>query len=132
METISKQEILFVEDEEELRRGVSLIFRKNGFSVTEASNGVACLRRLMEKDRSGGKYDLLVLDIMMPEMTGLDVLEFLHRKEINIPVLLITGYTDMTPADECMKSREIELLNKPFNPSELMEAVHKIIKRSKV
>ncbi len=132
MENTENLEILFAEDEEELRRGVSLYFRKFGYKVTEAANGLACIEKIKEKESTGKGFDLILLDMMMPEMTGLEVLDFLHRTGLRIPVLLITGYLDVRPEDEHSREMIIGMLHKPFSPSELIESTHTILQRSRI
>ncbi|MGE4497036.1 MAG: response regulator [Deferribacterales bacterium] len=131
MENTDKLEILFAEDEEELRRGVCLYFRKFGYKVTEAANGLSCIQKIKDRENSGKDFDLILLDVMMPEMTGLEVLDYLHRSGRRIPVLLITGYLDVRPEEEYVKEMVIGLLHKPFSPSELIESTHTILQRSK-
>lgn len=126
----NKYNILFAEDEEELRRGVVLAYKKHGYYVQEASNGLKCAELITESEECGFMFDLLVIDIMMPEMTGLEVLKFIKNKGIKIPVLLITGYSDLKPDADLIENIELHMLNKPFNPAELIKATEKILHKT--
>lgn len=71
----------------------------------------------------------LVLDIRMPGMSGLQVQEILGGRRIDIPIIIITGYGDVTSAVRAMRQGAVDLLEKPFNHQELLERIQQSIER---
>lgn len=127
MNDTGKLEILIADDEEELRRGLSLYFKKLNYAVTEAVSGLACIETIKEREQSGKPFDLIILDIIMPEATGVEVVDYVYQRELKTPILLMSGCFDIG-LDEKYGKMAIELLHKPFDPSELIESVNAVLK----
>jgi CheY-like chemotaxis protein len=108
--------ILLVEDEEGVRRYVSSVLRNNGYLVLEARNGSEALELAGRHD---GAIDLLLSDVVMPEMGGLDLAEQFRAAKPEAAVVLMTGYTDRPLPPE----RLAGALMKPFTPAELLSRV---------
>jgi PAS domain S-box-containing protein len=108
--------ILLVEDEEGVRRYVSSVLRNNGYLVLEARNGSEALELAGRHD---GAIDLLLSDVVMPEMGGLDLAEQFRAAKPKAAVVLMTGYTDRPLPPE----RLAGALMKPFTPAELLSRV---------
>src|SRR4030042_2559321 len=81
-----KKKILIIEDEQDLIKGLKLNLSDEGFDVDWAVNGTEGLRKAIEE-----APDLIILDIMLPEMDGLEVCRRLRQKSINIPVIMLTA-----------------------------------------
>jgi len=111
--------ILIVDDEESIRDGCEQILSRMGFSVQTASDGQAGLD--MAKS---GLFDIILLDIRMPKIEGLDILRIL-KKEHNTPsnVIIITGFGTIQLAVEAMRLGARNFITKPFNAVELKQAV---------
>ena len=101
--------ILIVDDEPDLRFMMRLIFEQAGHQVTEAPNGAAALKRILEQ-----LPDLVVTDVMMPVMDGAEFIGRLRADPIlsSIPILAVTGNPDRAGAADAT-------LSKPFEPKEL-------------
>ncbi|MEZ5352594.1 MAG: response regulator transcription factor [Bryobacteraceae bacterium] len=117
--------LLLVDDDEELCELMREFFAGQGLPVEVAHNGRAGL----EMARSG-RYDLLLLDVMMPEMDGFAVLRAL-RPDSDIPVLMLTARTDGPSRIEGLNSGADDYLPKPFDPHELVARVRAILRRAK-
>jgi two-component system, cell cycle sensor histidine kinase and response regulator CckA len=115
--------ILLVEDELMVRRLQVRALKKQGYVVLEASNGEEALRKLEEVE--GGTVDLVVSDVVMPRMGGLELLEHLKQSNPDLQVLLTSGYVGESVRLE--DAGEIEFLPKPFTPTEFSRKVAELL-----
>lgn len=113
------QTVLIADDEEPVRRVASRLLVRNGYDVLEAANGAEALRMLAV---GGGNIDILVSDIIMPEMGGLELARRVASDFPGLPILLISGYSDSHDLGQSIPA-ELDLLQKPFSGSELTAAV---------
>ncbi len=111
--------ILLAEDELMVRKLIVAILRQEGYAVLECSDGEEALQ--MAYQREGEKIDLLLSDIVMPRMSGIDLYQQFSSQYPGIPVLLMSGY-----ANESIP-RSVPFLPKPFGPTRLAEAVRAAI-----
>lgn len=114
-------EILVVDDEEQVRRFVVRILRNDGFRVHEAVHGREAMSRLESSACAAG---LVVSDIVMPEMNGVELLELLSIQRPKLPVILMTGYSPAQLTERGIAA-PCALLTKPFMPEELLAEVHR-------
>ena len=119
-----RHHILIVDDEPNVRLNYRVTLETEGFEVQEASDGGAALRELADKD-----FDLAILDMRMPEMDGLELLESMRERNIQTPVVIITAYGDVPHAVRAMKLGAIDFLQKPLTPTALRSAVGEILGR---
>jgi len=113
--------ILIAEDEEITVKHLVNTLKKEGYAVDSAANGIDALRKA-ESD----SFDLLIADIKMPGMTGIELLERVRDKLPELEVIIVTGYGSIGSAIEAMKKGAIEYLTKPFDLDELLLKVGKI------
>src|SRR6266852_4418358 len=85
--SMSKGSILVVDDESEIREGLELLLRGEGYGVSSAETGESGLEKLEQHP-----YDLLLLDVSLPDRNGLDMLKEIHRRDPQLSVVLITAY----------------------------------------
>lgn len=113
--------VLIVEDEQSIRELLVRRLKKEGYATAEASNGHEALRKLKERE-----YDLVLLDIMMPEVDGYEVLNEIKKsnKLQNIPVIMITALNNIESVQQCMQSGVDEYIVKPFNFTDVREKIH--------
>ncbi|MEM8743419.1 MAG: response regulator transcription factor [Pseudomonadota bacterium] len=117
--------ILVVDDDQRIRDLLGRFLQENGFRVTTAENSAAARANMR-----GLSFDLLVLDVMMPGETGMELAEAL-RKDHDIPILMLTARAE---PDQRIKGLEIgvdDYLAKPFEPRELLLRLQNILSRSK-
>jgi PAS domain S-box-containing protein len=112
-----REHVLLAEDEPLVRAVVERVLRRAGYSVTSTTNGAQALA-LIDAGRS---FDLLLMDVVMPEMGGADVVRVLHGRGASIPIVLASGYSHGTLSSE--EFRDIPLLQKPFDPDALLRVV---------
>ena len=120
---MSGAKILIVDDELIVRESLGGWLERDGHTVDKAASGEEALEKC-EKVR----YDILLLDIKMEGMSGLEVLKRVRENDPDVSVVMITAYGSIPSAIEAMKSGAYEYLLKPFDPDELMVLIEKIRK----
>jgi two-component system, NtrC family, response regulator PilR len=114
-ETSSKRaRVLVVDDERSMRELLAIVLRREGYEVVLAENGAAAIAAL-EK----GRFDLLISDIKMPDMTGVDVLRAAKRIDADVVAMMITAFASTDTAIEAMRLGACDYLHKPFDVDEL-------------
>ncbi len=106
--------LLVVDDERSMRELLSIVLRREGYAVTLAENGRTALDRLER-----GRFDLLISDIKMPDMSGVDVLREAKRIDSDIVGIMITAFAAADTAIEAMRLGAHDYLSKPFDVDEL-------------
>ena len=114
--------ILLVEDEEAVRAFASRALSSRGYTVLEAESGVEALRVAEE---AGGSIDLIVSDVIMPEMDGPTMLAELRKRGFDAKVVFVSGYADDAFARSLPEKQEFVFLPKPFTLKQLIETVKK-------
>jgi two-component system, cell cycle sensor histidine kinase and response regulator CckA len=112
--------ILLVEDEEGLRSLNARGLRSRGYSVVEASNGVEALEALEER---GGAVDLVVSDVVMPEMDGPTLLKMMRGRNPDLKIIFVSGYAEDAFEKSLPENQQFAFLPKPFTLSQLVAAV---------
>ncbi|MES2177548.1 MAG: response regulator [Gemmatimonadota bacterium] len=116
-------DILLVEDDEGVRDFAREVLVGAGYAVRTASNGVDALQQL---EASEFPIDVVVTDVVMPEMGGRQLVEHLRRWRADLPVLYITGYTDDARMLGALYAADVRLLGKPFTARALVQAVEEV------
>ena len=114
--------ILIVDDEASLRRTLARILQQAGLEVTTAASGQEGIIFLSQQS-----FDLVYLDIRMPDMNGLEVLEKIHSNFPDLPVILFTAQPDMNSALEALRHGAIDYLMKPLQPQTLIDRTQAIL-----
>jgi two-component system, cell cycle sensor histidine kinase and response regulator CckA len=112
--------ILLVEDEEAVRSFASRALASRGYTVLEADSGLEALKVV---EAAEGKIDLIVSDVIMPEMDGPTMLTELNRRGLAARVIFVSGYADDAFAKNLPEGQEFQFLPKPFTLKQLIEAV---------
>jgi len=116
--------ILIAEDEDITRKHLVRALKKEGFEVVGTCNGREALGQLSKE-----YFDVLITDIRMPEMSGIELLEKTKERHPNVEVLIITGFGSIDSAVEAMKKGAYEYITKPFNLDELLIKVRNLHER---
>jgi CheY-like chemotaxis protein len=120
--------ILLVEDTDNLRKLLQRVLEGNGFSVIPAANGAEALRLCQQHD---GTIDLVVSDIVMPRLNGLELEERIRAARPETKFLFITGFGDQFPELRELIEHGANILEKPFLPSELLRKVEETLNLGK-
>lgn len=119
--------ILIADDDAHIRELMSLFLRNEGFELVEAKNGAEALS-IVENSR----IDLVILDIMMPEMNGWDLCKEIRHRDSNIPLLMVTVNAEAGQKVKGFQLGTDDYLTKPFDPMELVMRVRALLKRSMI
>src|SRR6266550_267903 len=121
-----KPSILLVEDEENLHEALKLNLELEGYEITSAYNGAAALKAVESE-----YFDLIILDVMLPEIDGINVTETIRLQNLEVPILILSAKN--TSADRVLglKKGADDYLAKPFNLEELLLRVKKLIEKNK-
>ncbi len=114
--------ILVIDDEERIRTGCQKVLRQEGFEVETADSGEAGLKMIEEKS-----YDIILLDLMMPSLSGFDVLSRVKALHPDSVIIVISGYATVEYSIEAMKKGAFDFIPKPFMPDQLRVLVTKAI-----
>lgn len=118
-----RKHILLVDDESEFRFSATVALRRAGYEVSEAEDGLEALAKILESNKAGKMYSLLLTDIRMPAKSGMELLDDIRRNGIEIPVIAISNFTEEGLV-EALRARGCNrFIEKPFGPKELVEHV---------
>ena len=121
-----KGNILVVDDEQIVLKSCERVLKPEGYEVDTATSGIEALG-LLEKN----KYDLIVTDIKMPEMDGLEFMRKVRVKNPDINIVVITGHPSQESIKEALSLRIIDYLPKPFSPAHLVEVTNNAVEMKK-
>jgi DNA-binding NtrC family response regulator len=120
----SKTRILVVDDEPQVAETLRDILVHEGLQVEVAENGRQALDLLM----NGHRFDLIITDMKMPEMDGLELLRHVRQLKENLPVIVLTGYATVENGLEAIREGVFNYISKPFSVRLLMNIVHEALK----
>lgn len=121
--------ILIAEDESAIREFIVINLERNGYTVTQTENG---LQALEEFRKSDGEIDIVILDIMMPEMDGLTVCREIRNINDSVGIIMLTAKTQEMDKITGLMMGADDYVTKPFSPSELIARVDAIYRRVNV
>ena len=124
----AKLRILIVDDEADFLFSASIALRQAGYEVVEAADGGEALSRTREFLRAGKRIDLLLTDLRMPSLCGLELLGAMEELGVKIPVIAMTGYYDDELRADLIRKGCVEFLEKPFEPHDLVARVQMVLK----
>ncbi len=124
-----EKRILVVDDESHFRFDVAITLRKAKYKISEATNGEEALSKILKALESDEPFDLLVTDIQMPKMSGIELIDALKKNNVFMPVLAVTGLKDKTLMTELCSRGYTEYLEKPFEPGEMIKRINYILKQ---
>jgi putative two-component system response regulator len=124
---MTQAKIIYVDDDIDLLESVSELLGEEGFTVYPFSNGYDALGKFLEEP-----VDVVLTDIKMPKITGIELLEKIRVIDKEIPVILTTGYADLNMAVEAVNKGAFEFIIKPFNLNYLVHALNKGVQYKRV
>ena len=124
-----KQHVFFIEDETELLSAYTELLLSEGYKVDSFSSGAEALKAI---DQSGIIPDVLVSDYHLHKMTGIDIFKHLKNKNIQIPMILISGFVDTFIVTQCEIVGASGLIEKPYDIQTLVETIDRAIEKNKI
>src|SRR5256884_3587598 len=115
---MSKGSILVVDDESEIREGLELLLRSEGYGVSSAETGQSGLEKLEQHP-----YDLLLLDVSLPDRNGLDMLKEIHRRDPQLSIVLITASGSIDMARAAFQKGAVGFITQAWSNDELLAPV---------
>ena len=114
----NKRLVHLVDDDEAIRRSAGFMLKTSGFAVRSYASGVELLKKSRELEPG-----VILMDVRMPEMDGLEVQRALRERGIPYPVIVMTGHGDINVAVQAMKAGAIDFFEKPFEKAVLLSAI---------
>lgn len=118
--------ILIVDDEEGMRKSLAILFKKEGYHVFQAENGESALRQIADKG-----IDLVITDLRMDGMSGTDLLARVKKKDLKVPLIIMTGFGTIDSAVSAMKMGAFDYITKPFSYEEILHRAKKAIETAR-
>lgn len=124
--TDTKPSILLVEDEENLHEALKMNLELEGYSVTSAFDGAQAMHAVQNE-----YFDLIILDVMIPQIDGFNVTQNIRLTNTDVPILILSAKNTSADRVTGLKKGADDYLTKPFNLEELLLRVHKLISKNK-
>jgi DNA-binding NtrC family response regulator len=115
---MTTKKVLLVDDEVDFTASMAKVLRRRGFEVESVADGLSAMRRIVEKP-----YNVIVLDVKMPGMDGIQVLAEIRKLAIKARVILLTGHLSITDEEDGLKKGAFAYLFKPIPILKLVELV---------
>ena len=119
---------LLVDDDEDIRRSLAEFLARFGFAVEPAADGRAMRRALASP--AAGAFDVVVLDLMLPDENGLDLCRWLRAERPGLPVIMLTALGDSASRVVGLELGADDYVAKPFEPRELVARIHAVLRRA--
>ncbi len=127
MKSMDEETILIVDDEPRFRFSLALTLAHHGYHVLEGSDGVEALRVLSEHSESAPHINLVVTDIRMPGMDGLELVKRIRQADVPVKVLVMTGFGDRETVSRLQEMGVRGVIHKPFDGEQLIAAIRAVL-----
>ncbi len=127
-ETPGRETILLAEDEDDVRALTREVLERQGYRVLEASDGLQALQRY---EAEGDRIDLVLSDVVMPRMSGRELVDRVRAIRPDTRVLYMSGYTEDAIVRHGVRDASTVLLGKPFAPADLLAKIREVLDRAR-
>lgn len=117
-----KHRILIADDEDDLRTLLSDLLASSGYDVSAAADGEEAIAAIR-----ANKPDLVLLDIQMPRMNGIEVLKFINQNYPTLHVIMLTGFADLKYAMEAREFGARDFVSKPYKVDDILETISRVL-----
>ncbi len=125
-----KNNILIVNAEHNFRFSAGIALKKNGYRIQLAGDTEEALMLVLNSEKEEDPFDLLLVDIRMPEMTGLKLIYELKKRGTSIPILAVSEFCDKKLGDKLLSMGCTLYLEKPLKPQELIKQIESIVEKA--
>ena len=119
--------ILLAENEGAVRRPIKVFLNGAGYDVEEAKDGKEALEKLLASQSNTCPFDLLMTEIFMPGMTGLELIDEIRKQRMDLPILVISAYCDHRIQAQLLRRGCQDFIAKPFGADELLKRVARVL-----
>ena len=119
--------ILVVDDDHDILSFITTLLNNYGYSVISCESGQEALGKFQ-----GNAIDVVLTDIIMPNMSGTELLGKIHEEYPNVPVILMTGYADLHTAVDAIKKGVFDFIIKPYDPEQIMRSLEKALRNKRM
>ncbi len=119
--------ILVVDDEPRARDSLKELLRLSGYEAIVAGGGIEAIEKLKER-----RYELILLDLNMPDLSGQKVMEFINRENIGSDVIIVSGETTFNHATQALRRGAHDFLRKPYAPDELLRSISNVLEKRRL
>src|SRR5438093_12184003 len=123
----SRGKVLVIDDELDIREGLELLLTTEGYTAELAQNATEGLQKL-----ENARYDLVLLDLMMPDRSGMDVLHEVRQRDRETPIFMITAYGSVEAAVKALKLGANDYFSKPWDNEKLLIEIDRMIARRRL
>ena len=124
---MEKAKILVVDDEESMCKFMEIMLKKEGYSVSSSSDAAVALEQIKDEN-----YDLVIADLMMPEMSGIELLSKARSVRPDLDFIMMTAFASVDSAIEALKKGAFDYITKPFKVDEIKIAVSKSLEQKNI
>jgi len=124
---MNRKHILMVDDDVNTLRSMEFILEAADLEVTTGTNGEEALQTILSRQKARPPIDLLITDVQMGGLSGIQLIDELHRRNIFMPILVVTAYGESKLRKELAKRGCPHCLDKPFNDEDLIQTVFQIL-----
>jgi putative two-component system response regulator len=121
------ESLLVVDDDPYVLESIASLLQEYGYLVTTCRSGFDALEKLKKN-----AFDVILTDIKMPELTGIELLQRIHTSNSLVPVILMTAFAELDVAVDALKRGAFDFITKPYNPEYLLYAVEKAVKYTRL
>ena len=122
-----KKRIFIADDEVTLLHTMAFTLKRKGFEVEIAEDGESAYKKILETYQNNQLYDLIITDIQMPGLSGLELILKIREAGINTPILAITGFGNMNMVVDLMRAGCKDYLDKPFSMKDFIDRISKLL-----
>lgn len=118
--------ILLIEDDKEINFILTEFLKRNQYNITSLSNGITAIESLSLNSHT---YDLILLDLMLPDISGEKILDYIKQKKLSIPVIVISAKTNPEQRIQLLRSGADDYITKPFYYEEVLARIETVLRR---
>jgi len=119
--------ILIADDEIELINSMAFTLKRKGFEISKATNGLSAFEQISETCKNNNPFDLIITDIQMPGLSGIELIKKIREAKITTPILVITGFESSKLKKNILQIGCSNYLEKPFNLNDFTERISILI-----